>query len=107
ISTTTTTLHNFIKITGNRLVSPSTSVINAISNPCPTSSINLSNSLTSAQQANIIAYEWQIANAASPSTIIYTSSAGSPGTVNPPAVIGSAWTPGATYQVRLRLQEQC
>jgi hypothetical protein len=97
-----TTFTDFINITGNRLVSPVNTIINPISSPCPSGTITLSNSLTLAQRNNIVAYDWEIMNMSSPSTAVYTSTAAVPGAVS----IGG-WVPGATYQVRLRLKEQC
>ena len=104
ISLGSTTLNNFIRIEGTRLVAPVASIINTITNPCPTASISLSTNLTTTQLANITTWEWQISQISSPTTIVYSSTAAAPGTVPAPS---GGWVPGATYQVRLRMQETC
>lgn len=104
ISLGSTTLSNFIKIYGNRLVDPATSIINSITTPCPNGTISLSTNLTSGQLSNITEWDWDVTSVSSPSTILYNSSAAAPGVVPAP---GGGWVIGTTYQVRLRIKELC
>jgi hypothetical protein len=104
ISLGSTTLANYIQLTGDRLVAPVITLISNIANPCPTASINLSNTLTSGQTSDIIAYKWEVTDVASPTVNVYTSTSANPGTVNPPS---GGWVLSHTYQVRFQLQENC
>jgi hypothetical protein len=89
-----TTLKNFIRIYNTR-TPPS---INSITAPCAADPITLGTSYTADQ------YEWKISNVATPTTYVYTSSTQNPGTVSAPS---GGWVPGATYQARLRVYENC
>ncbi|MFN8393518.1 MAG: HYR domain-containing protein, partial [Bacteroidia bacterium] len=75
-----------------------------ITNPCPNGSITVGTGLTSGQLANIVTWDWKITLVSTPTTSVYTSTSANPGTV--PAPTGG-WQPGATYQVRLRMEESC
>jgi len=104
ISTTGATISNFIEVKGDRLIAPSSAVITSSSSPCPLESVSLTNTLTSVQAANVVAYDWSISVASNPTVNIFTSTAANPGIVNPP--IGG-WQPFTLYQIKLRLQESC
>ena len=105
IGTVNAALNNFILLTGTRLITPANSIINPIASPCANGDINLTSTLSAGQQANVISYDWEIANITSPGTIVASSTASAnPGAIAPPV---GGWIPGATYQVRLRLKEFC
>lgn len=106
ISLGSTALANFIRIYGARLVDPAASVMATITpnQICPSSSINLANTLSGGALSNIVEWSWEIALVSNPFNNVYTSSAASPGTVVAPV---GGWQPGATYQVRLKMRESC
>ena len=108
LSLGSTTLNKFIKIKGNRLITPASSIISALANPCPLGAISVSHTLSAGQITNTTAYDWKISNVASPTVYIYNSNspnpAATPATVNPPS---GGWVLGATYQIRLQLTEVC
>lgn len=117
ISTTATTYSNFIRIYGDRLVSPeptvSLPIIAPVTAPCPNSnlSVSLDASFTVGMQSNVTAWDWSYAqisptnNSASPTTINSSANAyGTPAIVTPPL---GGWVPGATYQIKLRMKENC
>lgn len=91
-----TTLRNFIHIYNTRTLP--TITLTPSSGICPTTPINISTAASAAR------YEWQVANTASPTTIIYSFTSQSPGLVNPPS---GNWLSGQTYQVRLRVFDEC
>ncbi len=117
ISTTSTTLSNYIKLYGDRIISPvptvSLPIIAPITAPCPNSnlSVSLDATFTPSLQTNIISWDWSYAqisptnNSGSPTTINSSANSyGTPALVTPP--IGG-WVAGATYQVKMRMKENC
>lgn len=93
------TYRNFIKIVGDRAYGDA--VINAISSPCPNASITLG---TPTAGSNISDYDWTIQLLSNPSVNVLTYTGQNPGAVGPPV---GGWTAGATYQVKLRVKENC
>ncbi|MBX2903964.1 MAG: hypothetical protein KF872_10450, partial [Chitinophagales bacterium] len=91
------TLRNFIQIYNSRTL-PTIDVSGIPATVCPNTSIAIGTAYTADQ------YEWQIANKATPSSPVASSSSQNPGTINPPF---GGWVQGATYQVRLRVYENC
>ncbi|CAF4776512.1 unnamed protein product, partial [Rotaria sp. Silwood2] len=117
ISTSSVTLANFIKLYGDRLISPvptgSLPIIAPIAPPCPATnlSVSLDASFNSTMQGNITAWDWTYAqvsptnNSGSPTTINASANpVGTPAIVTPPS---GGWVAGATYQVKLRMKENC
>jgi hypothetical protein len=104
LSLGSTTLTRFVRLYGDRLVVPSSGIINPIATPCPNGSIVLGTNLSAPQLANIVGWEWEITALGTPTVNVYASTAASPGTV--PAPIGG-WQAGQTYQVRLQMRELC
>jgi gliding motility-associated-like protein len=54
--------------------------------------------------AGAVQYDWTISLVSNPSVAIQTYNTQNPGNINPPA---GGWVVGQTYQVRLRVREEC
>ncbi|MBS1612004.1 MAG: hypothetical protein JST49_04230, partial [Bacteroidetes bacterium] len=93
------TYRNYIRVVGNR--AHGDAVINAISSPCPTGTITLG---TTTAGANVAEYSWSIQLLSNPTINLLTYNSQNPGAVGPPV---GGWTAGATYQVELRVRENC
>lgn len=93
------TYRNYLKIVGDR--AHGDAVINSISSPCPSGTITLG---TTTAGANVAEYAWSIQLLSNPTINLLTYNSQNPGAVGPP--IGG-WTAGATYQVELRVRENC
>lgn len=93
---------NFIQIYQNRIVDPTSTLISSITAPCPDGNLTLTS--PQAGNTNIIEWDWKISNVSSPTTYVYSSTSPSPGSISPPS---GGWSPSSTYQVRLRVREEC